>query len=201
MLYDNVTTADAAAAQIRDRLSTLVNEWRSFSTEFATNPYQDYNLPTTAASVEAARTAIYVERRTARIAAEATRDEAQVAKEKCERDCAADRIIYDFLVYDVAFLTEARSFVNGLPASAARDFVLQTGIYSADLASYQALLQKRRIDLATYADKVRTCTATCAALSAALLTAQQAVDAATTAERAALAGVLAVCPTFDPSTV
>lgn len=201
MLYDNVTTADAAALQILDRLSALVNEWRSFSTEFATNPYQDYNLPTTGSSVEAARTAVYVEKRDARVAAEAARDEAQVAKEKCERDCAADKTVYDFLVYDVAFLNQARSIVSGLPSSAARDFVLQQGAYSSDFASYEALLLKKRSDLATYADRVRNCTATCAALASALLAAQQAVDAAAAAERAALASVVAVCPTFDPSTV
>jgi hypothetical protein len=81
LIYDNYATADAAAKQVISRLSDLVTAWRTFSTAFATNPYQDYNLPQAAASVEAERTAVYVEKRTAREAAETAYDEAVAAKE------------------------------------------------------------------------------------------------------------------------
>ena len=224
MVYDNVTTADAAAKQILDRVSALVTTWRSFNSDFATRPYQDYNLPTTGASVESARTAIYVDKRNTRKEAEAARDVALLAKEACIRDCSADKVIYDFLAYDVAFLDQAANIVAGqtndtyvgsgatiaptpltpsgpftitVPSSRTRAFVLNAGISG----SYETLLLKKRADLAIYATKLQTCAMTCAQLSAALLAAQQVVDAALVAERAALAGVVAVCPTFDPSTV
>ena len=197
MVYDNVTTADAAAKQIIDRVSALVTEWRSFNSDFATNPYQDYNLPSPGASVESARTAIYVDKRNARTTAEAARDAAKLAKEACIRDCEADKVIYDFLAYDVSFLDQARILVSAQAANVTRTFVLDAGT----AASYAALLVKRREDLAIYAARVQACATTCAQLSAALLAAQQVVDAALVAERAALAGVVAVCPTFDPSTV
>ena len=228
VVYDNVTTADAAAKAIVDRLSTLVTDWRTYNVDFATNPYQDYNLPQTAIGVESQRAAIYKGKRTDRQALEAIRDAAQIAKDKCERDCAANKIIYDFLAYDVAFLDVARStvvaqvneaytgigytiapailtpagpFTVTIPASKTHDYVLQSGVFSADNASYQALLVKKRADLTTYAQKVRECDNTCAQLAATLLTAQQDVNAAVAAERTALANVIAVCPTFDPNSV
>jgi hypothetical protein len=196
LIYDNVTTADAAAKQVVDRLSTLVSAWRTFNTTFITNPYQVYSLPQPATGVIAERTAVYVTARTARITAETARDAAQEAKDACVRDCAADKIVYDYLVYDVAFLQTARALVDAQPVSTTRTFVL-----GSDAASYQALLTKKQADLSVYAEKVRACASNCASLAAALLTAQQAVDAARTAEQAALANVIAVCPTFDPSTV
>jgi hypothetical protein len=231
LLYDNVTTADAAAKQIVDRLSTLVTEWRSFNTNFATNPYQDYQLPQVGISVESQRIAVYTAAKNARLAAEAARDAAKLDKEACERDCAADKVIYDFLAYDVAFLEQADAAMTAITegfappgptltltggttltppgtytiaataSTNAKSFALQSGIYGSDPRSYRALLVKKRSDLATYASRVRECTDRCATFAATLLTAQQNVDAATAAERAALAAVTAVCPTFDPSTV
>ena len=226
IIYDNVTTADAAAKQIIARLSTLTTDWRSFNTEFSTNPYQDYTLPQVGISVESERTAVYITKRNVRIEAEATRDAIQVQKTACERDCTADQKIYDFLVVDVAQLQQARSIVLGqangtynsftiapailtpagpfvvtLATTDSRDFALQQGIFSANNASYQAMLTRKTSELSVYAEKVRACEATCAALGAQLLEAQQVVDAATAAERAALADVIAVCPTFDPASV
>jgi hypothetical protein len=228
LIYDNYATADAAARQVVSRLSDLVTAWRTYNTAFATNPYQDYNLPQTAASVEAERTAVYVEKRTARETAETAYDNAVADKERCERDCAADKVIYDFLVADVTFLEQAKATVQAqindvypagtftvapailtpagpftvtIPTSRTRDYVLKAGTFSTDLTSYENLLVKKRQDLAIYSERVRACSATCARLAAAVLTAQQTLDAAQAAERAALANVVAVCPTFDPSTV
>lgn len=230
ILYDNVTTAQAAAQSVVDRLSTLVTEWRSYNTQFATNPYADFALPQVNASVEAQRTAVYVEKRDARVAAEAAQAAAQAAKDACVRDCASDKAIYDFLAYDVAFLEAARATVNGLTevfgsgptlnltggttltapstytitataSTRAKDFVLGANSYSGNSNTYEALLIKKRSELVQYAAKVRTCEANCANLGAALLTAQQTTDAARSAEQTALANVIAVCPTFNASTV
>jgi hypothetical protein len=226
LIYDNVTTADAAAKQIIARLSTLTTDWRSYNTEFSTNPYEDYTLPQPGISVESERTAVYVTKRNTRIEAEAARDALQVQKNQCELGCTADKKIYDFLVVDVAQLQQARSIVLGqangtynsftiapailtpagpfvvtLTTTDTRDFALQTGLFAGNNASYQAMLTRKTSELAVYAEKVRLCEAQCAALSAQLLEAQQVVDAATSAERAALAAVIAVCPTFDPASV
>lgn len=230
MMYDNVTTAQAASQSVVDRLSTLVTEWRKYNTQFATNPYIDFELPQVDASVEAQRTAVYVEKRDERIAADAAVAAAQAAKDACEKGCAADKTIYDFLAYDVTFLEAARGLVTGISegfatgptltltgtttltspgtytiaatvTTNAKSFALGTNAYSGDSRTYEALLAKKRADLSSYAAKVRACDVRCAALGTALLTAQQAADAALSAEQAALANVVAVCPTFSPSTV
>lgn len=224
LIYDNITTADAAYRQLNARLSALVTEWRTYITSFATTPSQLYALPIVDASEEAERTALYATRKKARIQAESDRDAAKLAKEACERDCAADKTIYDYLVRDVAFLENARRIVitttetagtvlnltggttltppgtysiSYLPNNVVKTFVTN----AADSTSYQSLLNLKTADLAVYQEKVRNCAVTCAGLAAALLTAEQIVEAARSAENAALASVLSVCPTFDSSTV
>jgi len=202
--YTTLTTADAAYKQILSRLSALVEGWRTSFTAFATNPSQLYNLPVPGVSVEAERTATYVAARDARIALETTRDAAQTAKEACERDCVADKAIYNFLVADVAFLNDARNVVASITevgTTNVKDFVLRTGSYSADERSYQALLDSKKASLNEYAARVRACDVRCAALGDALLTAQRAVTSAQITERNALVDVYAVCPSFDPNAV
>ena len=224
LLYDSEVTADAAAKQVVDRLSDLVVAWRAHSTGFATNPYQDYTLPQPATGVVATRTVTYAAAKAARVAAETARDAASAAADACERRDTANKAIYDFLLYDVSFLDRAKSLVQAqvndqyvgtgyvvqpailtpagpftvtIAASRTHDFALN----ASDPASYEALRLKKTTDLATYATAVRAGELECAALAAALLTAQQRVDATASAERVALASVLSVCPTFDPSTV
>lgn len=209
--YDTLTTASAAYKQILARLSSLVEEWRSLFTPFATNPSQSYELPAPGSSLEAERTASFTAARDARTSAEAARDAAQQALDACERDCTADKAIYDFLVTDVAFLEAARAAVVGMTESSippgtpvtsqVRDFVLQLGAFTNDERSYQILLMYKTMQRAEYAAKVSECATRCQQLRATLLQAQAGVDAARDAERAALAGVYEICPTFDPSTV
>ncbi len=220
-LYDNVTTAIAAATTFRARSSDLVLAWRAAQTSFLTLPTQDYVLPVLDASIEAALTATYESKKAARVSAEADRDIAKAAKDACERDCAADKALYNFLVVDVSFLEKAKLrvqaiteglttpavLVGGTPAPGpgtysittvvshlAKDFALNAG----DAESYEALLVKKRADLATYAAKTRLCNETCAALGVALLAAQATVNAARDSETAALTTLTAVCPTFTP---
>jgi hypothetical protein len=199
MLYDDVTTADAAAKQIRDRVSTLVKEWRSVFSSFVTNPYQDYALPQLPSSVEAERVKIFNEKRAARLKAEAARDEALRAKERCEMQCTADKVIHAYLVADVAALEQAAAVVAGLSSSDAKDFVLRQGAFAADNRSYASLLLKKQNELEDYAARVQRCAVQCEQLKRSLNAAQEAVDAARTAERAALDAVLQVCPTFNPT--
>lgn len=211
VVYDTITTADAAYKQILSRLSTLVDNWRAAFTPFATNPTQLYDLPTPGVAVEDERKAAYVAARDARIAAEAERDKAQAAADACATGCASDKAIYNFLVADVAFLEAARTVVVNLQDASVppgtpvttnvKDFVLQQGAFVGDARTYQALLQAKTVARAEYAAKVAACDTTCASLAAAVLTAQRAVDSARTTERDALAGVYEVCPTFDPSSV
>ena len=211
VVYDTITTADAAYKQILSRLSTLVDEWRAAFTPFATSPTQLYVLPTPGVAVEDERKAAYVTARDSRIAAEATRDAAQTAAAACATDCASDKAIYDFLVADVAFLSTARTIVVGLQdasippgtplTTTVKDFVLQQGAFAADARSYQALLTAKTTARDEYAARVIACAANGARLAAAVLDAQRTVDSARTAERDALARVYEVCPTFDPASV
>lgn len=211
LIYDNLTTADAAYRQIIARLSSLVTEWRTSFTAFATNPSQQYALPQASASVEAERTAAYVAARDARVAAEATRDAAVTAANECDQNCLATREIYNFLVTDVAFLETARGVVSGITETVtggtgvastnAKNFVLQQGSYVGDARSYQALLTTKTSQRDDYARRVTACQARCQTLANDALTAQNNVNAAQAAERAALASVYAVCPTFNPNTV
>lgn len=202
LTFDNITTADAADRQLRDRLSALIVEWRTFNTDFITNPYVDYDLPQLDSSVEATRTAAYVAARDARVLLEADRDRAAKEHEACETGCASDKAIYDFLVEDVAKLSAARTKVVGIADTGpVKDFVLAQGAYVSDPDSYQQLLITRQQELSDYATKVRACAKECDALAATLLTAQRAVNDARAAENDALAAVVEVCPTFDPTTV
>lgn len=201
-VYDNVVTADAAAKQIIDRLSTLVNEWRQYNVAFVTNPYVDLLLPRPGSSVESERTAEFVAARSARQTAEAERDATAAEKEACERDCTPTKTIYAWLVTQVAKLEAAQALVTSLAeVSGARDFVLKQNAYANDTRSYKDMLTELTTQRDSYAAEVQACAVRCAQLGATLLSQQQTVDAAKRAEDAALASVVAVCPTFNPDTV
>lgn len=200
LIYDNLTTADAAYREILSRLSTLVNDWRSYQTNFVTSPYQDYNLPTTTASVETERINTYKAKRDVRIAAEANRDEIQIEKDACVLEGASDKKIYAFLVEDYSFLSRAKNVVNGITETGTtnvKDFVKKQGSYASSFESYENLLIKRQTDMTSYEGFIRTNETNCAQLVTDLSLAQATVDAARIEENNALAAVLAVCPTFD----
>lgn len=214
LIYDNITTADAAYRQIIARLSSLVTEWRGAFTAFVTNPSQQYSLPQADASLVDTRTAAYVAARTNRETAEAARDTAVTASNSCREAGAALRTIYEFLVADVSFLQTAKTVVQGItetvtgggsppgtPSTNAKDFALRAGTYASDARSYDALLTSKITARDTYARQVTAQQAECQRLANAALTAQNTVNAALAAERTALAAVYAVCPTFDPTTV
>lgn len=204
LLYDNLTTADAAYREILARLSDLVNNWRQYNSNYVTNPSQNYNLPQTAISVEDEKIATYKTKKQARVAAETNRDAAQVAKDNCEVQQQADQKIYGIVVEDYTFLQVAKNIVNAITETGsanAKNFALKLGIYSSSTESYEVLLQKRFTDMNTYETLIRTHNETCAQLTTELALAQAAVDAAKIEENNALAAVLAVCPTFDPESV
>jgi hypothetical protein len=210
--YPSLTTADAAYKQILSRLSSLVTDWRNAYSSFATVPSQDYFLPVANASVQAERVQTYLTARAARVATEDARDAAQTSLNECEQRDTANQTIYGFLVADVSFLENARSVVANITETAtatppsdpavtttnAKNFVLQLSGYAGDPRSYQALLDLKRQQLATYARQVADGEEECDRFRAALLDAQAAVVAAQTAERNALADVYAVCPTYTP---
>lgn len=200
-VYDNLVTADAAAKQIVDRLSSLVQDWQQYSTEFETNPYEVFTLPQPGSSVESERTEAYKTVRAARLAADAQRDADAEAKAACERDCESDKVLHQWLVTQTALLEQAEAAVSAMDNSAARDFVLKQGASSSDSRSYRDILVAMRSERDTYAARVQTCAIRCAQLGATLLASQQAADAALRAEQTALADVVAVCPTFNPDTV
>lgn len=229
LLYDNLTTAEAAFQTFIDRLSTLVKDWRDASGLLVTNPYQDYNLPQSEIGVEAQLAKAFADAKQKRLDAETQRDKAQSDKDECEVGCKTDKAIYDILVADVAFLERAKQIVQGITESfttdpvlnltfgttlttpgtytitatnsqKAKDFALNQGSFAGTPESYDALLTQKRILRDQYLAKVRDCDTRCAQLGTVLAIAQNAVDGARNAENTALAAVLAVCPTFNPDT-
>jgi hypothetical protein len=195
--YADVTTAIAAYRTFLTRLSELVEAWREASASFTTSPTTDYTLPTVATSVEDELTDAYVAARDARLAALAARDAAQVARDACVRDGTTARQLHAILAYDVAFLESAKTRVTAYAAADARTFALN----ASDAASYESLLVKKRSDLSAYLAAVRAQDETCLATDRTLRDAQASLDQAGRDETTALARVLEVCPTFNPSTV
>lgn len=204
LLYDNLTTADAAYREILARLSELVDAWRQYTSTFITMPSQLYNLPQTSISVEDERINTYKTKKEERIAAEEVRDTAKTNKDLCETEGTADKQIYTFLLENYSFLNKAKNIVNTIVETGSynvRDFVKKQGAYSSSAESYENLLQTTANNLAIYEARVRDHDATCANLQVELLLAESAVEAARIQENNALAAVLAVCPTFDANSV
>lgn len=212
LLFDNATTAQAAFRTIVDRLSMLVVEYRQFRATFLTFAppfYQQYVLPQISASAEAALIEVYRQRRADRLAAEAARDAAQAAFDDCEGAGAVALARLDDAVADVAFLERARTLVSAMvetatitppptsyiPNNVVKTFVLNAG----DPQSYESLLLAKRARRTQLETEVASSRTTCSALQQTLLDAQIVVNSARRAEEAALATVLAVCPTFSPS--
>lgn len=197
-LYDTVVTATAAAQAVRDRLSELVTAWRVATGDFLTTPSTSYTLPVPDPSIEAARIAAYRTASAARQEAEAVRDAAVVAHAACTAQGEALRAVQGLLLADVAFLQEAKTVVQGLASSTARDFVLETGASAGDRRSYDALMTTKVTMLNSYRAQLAAHAASCGALEDALHDAQRAADRARADENAALTRVMAVCPTFTP---
>lgn len=201
LVYDTLTTADAAYKQIIARLSELVEVWRTTFGAFVTSPSTSYALPRPGSSVEDERVAAYEAAKRARETAEASRDSAAEASEACTRDCTTSKAIYDFLVVDVAYLEASRAVVVPLAVSDARSFALGIDAYVGDTRTYENLLTFKRNQLAIYAAEVAACSTRCRGLSDALAAAERTLAGALATERDRLAEVYEVCPTFDPSTV
>ena len=207
LVYDALDTADAAYRQLDDRMSSLVEEWLKASGAFVTTPSRLYYLPTVSASEEARLDAAWRAARTARIAAEGLRDAAVTASTNCEASGTYSGLRYQDLVRDVAFLQHARDLVSVMTETATitsgsgtavastnvRTFVLN----GSDTASYETLLTMKRGELATALLEVQAHEARCTNLRQAALAAQASVETAQTTERAALASLLAVCPTAN----
>lgn len=220
VLYDSVTAAEAAYRTLLARLSQLVNDYRKFRTSFVTNPSQDYTLPQTSVSVEDELIAAYRAAKLARVNAEKVRDGLQKQKDACAQADAANNAVFAMLTSDLAFLRAAKAAVAALvesgtlvltggttlnapgtytitPSNTTKAFVVDGG----NPQSYEALLNAKQAQWTALHDTIAAHDATCGAITRQLRDAQIAVDAARTNENNALAAVLAVCPTFDASTV
>ncbi len=217
-LYTDVATANAAYRTLVDRVSQLVADWVSFRDTFTpvVPPYQDYTLPQVSIGVENELKAAYTAAKQARQSAETTRDAAKKAKDDCALKDQLNAARRSDLDADIAFLSSTVTTVTGIDENAsavvspatpgvsaivtqthlARDFVLGT-----DPRSLATLLAKKRASLTALSAAMAAEAVVCGQLTDALLSSQAALAQAQAAEAAALAAVLAVCPTFDPATV
>lgn len=196
LLYDNLTAADAAYRQLLARLSTLVTDWALASGAFVTTPYSLYSLPVPSDAEETRRATVWRTARATRQSAETARDAATAAHEACETQGTSDARYYNELVADVAFLQAAHDRVYGMSETGSNN-VKTFALNGAELGSWEALLAQKRNKLATALAAVAAHEQRCVDLRQTELQAQAAVDAARTAENAALASVLSICPTFD----
>jgi len=201
LIYDTLTTAEAAYKQIISRLSDLVNTWRTSYGAFVTSPSSIYLLPRNDSSVEDERVATYKTTKENRIKAENDRNLAASLKEDCTKDCKTNKVIYDFILADVLFLESARNLLVSLPISDARSFALGLDAYVTDTRSYERLLQNKRDSLSVYLGLLNQCNSRCQTLAEALSNTERVLASSIVAEREALAEVYEVCPTFDPATV
>jgi hypothetical protein len=224
LLYTTVTAAEAAYRTLNARLSQLVLDWRKFRTAFATNPSQDYTLPQLSVSVEDDLTKAFAAAKKARLAAEAKRDDLQTQKNACAQQDAANSAVYDLLAADIEFLTRAKQRVQATTETGNPVLNLAPGttvtpptgytlgvtfnnvtrafcVNASDAESYEALLVQKRAKLDALAATLAAHDAACGLVTRQLLDAQNAVNAARTVENTSLATLLAVCPTFDASTV
>jgi hypothetical protein len=202
VIYNDLVTADAAYRQILSRLSTLETDWETFTSTFETHPTQEYTLPVAPQSVEDQRRAVYAAAVSVRKSAELALANAQAAYALCEASDATNQTVYTFLTDDVSRLERARDRVSALTevgTTNVKDFVLQAGIYATDPDSYQALLTRRRLERASYAELLQSGQSRCGQLRVERDSAQADVARALDDERRALAGVRAVCPTFTPT--
>lgn len=193
LLYDTVTSADAAYRQLLDRLSSLVTDWIAASGTFVTTPYALYSLPVVSAAEETRRATVWRAARAARVTAETARDVASAAYAACEEQGTYETLRYADLVADVAFLQAAHARVYAMTTSDARTFALNSG----DAGSWETLLTQKMGKLDAALAAVQTHEQRCAELRLAELQAQAAVGAAMPVENAALAAILSICPTFD----
>jgi len=198
LIYDTLTSADAAYRQLLDRLSSLVTEWLTASGAFVTTPYALYSLPVVSDAEETRRATAWRAARATRVTAETARDAATAAHEACEEQGAGDERYYNELVADVSFLQAAHDRVSAMTETGSTN-VKTFALNGLEAGSWETLLTQKRAKLATTLAAVQAHQQQCVDLRQTELQAQAAVDAARTAENAALASVLAICPTFDSS--
>jgi hypothetical protein len=215
VLYDNLTTANAAYRTVLDRLSQLVINYRTYRDTFTTNPSRNYSLPQIAISVESEYIAAYKEKKTATKDAKDAYDAAVLAKQNCEVGCKGDKEILDFLIADIAFLELAKQVVNSLietgtlvggtytvaPTISFNNVVKTFCLNGGDDRSFETLLIRKKALYAIQRVKVENCDINCRNLQDNVIAANQTLINAQREEDLALGRLLTVCPSFDPTSV
>ncbi len=217
-LYEDSVTATAAYKTIIDRVSQLVTDWIKYRDGFIPTvpPFEDYTLPNVSIGVEAELRAAYTTARDARIAAETNRDAAQKAKDDCTTSCACKKEKLAILFSDVSFLQATNDYVTtlvenatatvspptvGVTAIVTQSSVVKTFILGGDSRSLASLLSRKKTELAAQQVLTNACDVECARLSDVLAAAITSLTNAQAIEATALAAILVVCPTFDPTSV
>lgn len=213
LLYDTITTADAAYRTILARLSSMVDEYRQYMNTFSTNPSQNYILPQPDISVESQYTDVYRAKKAATKEATTARDAKAAELQQCEEQGAADRTILEFLISDIAFLqeqialvtnmTETGTIIGGTPPIGTISFnnVVKSFILGPSEQSSQTLLNTKQALYEVKRQAVQAHDAICRGLQDEVAAAEVAVTQAQREETAALGQLLRICPTFNPNSV
>lgn len=215
LYYTNITTANAAYTTMLARLSDLIREYRLYRDEFSTTPSTTYTLPRTGQSVEDQYTDAYRTAKGVTKSAKDARDTAQAAYDACVSEGTAQATILGFLSPLVSrleaarqktqILTETGTLIGGVysvaPTIAFNNIVKTFNLNAGDPISYEAMLQGYRAQLASLQASYEVHVIQCNQRQQTLQTAENTVRTAEAGEAAALANVMRVCPTFDPSSV
>lgn len=215
LYYTNLATANAAWVTMLDRLSDLVLQYRKYRDEFSTTPSISYTLPRTGQSVEDQYIAAYTSAKQGTQSAKEARDAAQLAYTQCATDGTTQASTLALLTalvsrleaarQKVQVLTETGSLVGGVytvaPTIAFNNVVKTFVLNAGDPISYESMLIDYRAQLAAAQSTYAVHMEQCAQRQQVLQAAEAVVRTTETAESAALANVMRVCPTFDPRTV
>jgi hypothetical protein len=197
--YSTLEVAVQAKDAIRSRIDNAVQAWHDYTTEFKGTT--DIYHPTAEASYEQALKDNYVSARNARVVAEADVTASNAAVTFAEDAVTAQQIIVGLYSDEVALCQAKVAYWDDYYTHWGPDCIpgdLHGDLFEAKLAAFCADVEinynSAVADLATKNQEVASAVTAKEEAEAILASAQ-------TAEDAALAAVLEVCPDFDPRSV
>jgi hypothetical protein len=214
--YPDLTIATQAKSAIATRINELISDWVLYHDTFIVNNGIDQLFPSADPALEETLTAAYADAKSARKAAEIELVAADTELTLAEKDVANAKTVYGIYKEEVDFCQKTRSTDWLLLDNALTALLADVSFVDPAKANYLANGQPARVavsaDLLSFSQNAAAKVAasynnvtTTESLAADAVTnkkeAEASLAAAQKAEAAALAALMAVCPTFDPSSV
>lgn len=214
--YADLTIATQARSAIATRINELINDWVLYNDTFIVNNGIDQLFPSADPALEETLTAAYADAKTARKAAEVDLVTAATELLLAEKDVTNAKAIYNIYKLEVEFCQKTRmtdwyNLDNALTAllvdptfvDPAKTIYITNGqpariAVAADLLSFS---QNAAAKISWSYNNVNAMESLAADAVTTKKEAEASLAAAQKAENAALAALMAVCPTFDPASV